>query len=724
MQTPARGLPLLKWISSVCFCYHLASIGSHTVCEQTGMALERCLSARANCGRHRFSNLVVCLSALSLLIFGIPGWAQQRATVDLSKASLEDLMNVQVTSASKKEEKLSHVPAAIFVITQEEIRRSGARNIPDLLRMVPGLDVAQINANTWAISARGFNGQLANKMLVMIDGRTVYDPSFAGVYWDSQDVVLEDIDRIEVIRGPGAAIWGTNAVNGVINIITKSSKDTQGVLLTGGSGNVEQGFGTVQYGGKIGKRATYRVFGNYFNRAGFRNRAGEEAADGWDMKHTGFRTDWEASDRDSLTLEGDLYGGVKGQPYPPGYDLRPPYSTPAFTSIMDFSGGNVLGRWTRKVRPGSEMRLQMYFDRISRADVIEPELRSTFDVDFQHHLLLGSRHDVVWGFGYRNNWDHLSPNPTQSFTPVAFSSAIENVFFQDEINLVKDRLWLTAGTKVEHNYFTGFEVEPTVRLLWTPGKRHTLWTAFSKATKTPARGEEDIRLNLEAFPVSGDQVALLSFFGKSGLDSEVLKAYEFGYRYEPNKSISLDIASFYNVYDRLRNLEPGTFFFEAVPLPPHLVAPLTYDGKAFGSTYGAEASLGWQVRKFWSLQGGYTWFVPLIKLDPTSLDVFTITEIDGGAPRNQFQVRSYLDLPHRFELDTSLYRVGRLAAGAIPAYTRLDVRLGWRPNKWTELSVVGQNLFDPRHPEFQALVQTVVTTQVRRSVYGKVTWRF
>ena len=722
MQTPENNRPMPKWISSVCFYLHLALI--HTVFDLACLVLRRAGPERANCRRHRSFNRAACLYVLLLMMFGIPGWAQERATVDLSKASLEDLMNVRVTSVSKKEEKLSHVPAAIFVITQEEIRRSGATNIPDLLRMVPGLDVAQINANTWAVSARGFNGQIANKMLVMIDGRTVYDPSFSGVFWDSQDVVLEDIDRIEVIRGPGAAMWGTNAVNGVINIITKSSKDTQGVLLTGGGGNVEQGFGTAQYGGKIGKDATYRIFGNSFNRAGFLNRAGLEAADGWRMNHGGFRADWEVSARDSLTLEGDLYGGVKGQPYPLGYALQPPYSTPAFTSIMDFSGGNVLGRWTRKVRPGSEMSLQMYFDRISRADVLAPELRSTFDVDFQHHLVLGSRHDVVWGFGYRNNRDHMSPNPTVSFMPAAFSSSIENAFFQDEINLVKDRLWLTVGTKVEHNYYTGFEVEPSVRLLWTPGKRHTFWTAFSKANQTPARSDENIRFNIAAFRISDTQTVPLSFFGKSGLDSEELKAYEFGYRFEPNESISLDITSFYNVYDRLRNIEPGTPFLEPAPPPPHLVIPLEYAGKAYGSTHGTEALLGWKVMTFWTLQGGYTWFVSSIRLNPSSLDTLTAAEINNEAPRNQFQIRSYLDLPHRFTLDTSLYRVGRLATGSIPAYTRVDIRLGWRPNKWTELSVVGQNLLDPRHPEFQNLFQTVVTTQVQRSVYGKVTWRF
>lgn len=653
-----------------------------------------------------------------------PGARGQNAPPDLAGASLEDLMNVEVTSVAKKEQRLSKVAAAIFVLSREDIRRSGATNIPDLLRMVPGVEVAQITSNTWAISARGFNGQFANKLLVLIDGRVVYDPSNSGVYWDAQDVVLEDVERIEVIRGPGATVWGTNAVNGVINVITKSSASTQGGMITGGGGSVEQGFGTVRHGGTIGKRGHYRVFGRYFNRGSFDKLSGRNAADGWDMRHGGFRTDWGVSARDSMTVEGDIYWGVKGEPYSSVASLAPPFSTRPFTSIKDYSGGNLLARWNHTLKGGSEASLQAYFDRIVRVDSTNPELRNTFDLDFKHHLTLGSRHDIVWGGGYRRNSDALTGSFRISFNPPRFASAIENVFIQDEINLVRDVLWLTAGTKVEHNEFSGVEVEPGVRLLWTPSDKHTLWVAYSRADRTPARSDHFLRVNLAAFPTGSGGVALLSRFGNPQLTAESLNAYEFGYRAKPHRRFSLDLATFYNTYSNLRTSEPGAPFFEATPPPAHLVFPLTFANNMFGSAYGAEASADWKPTRFWTLQGGYAWFVASLKLAATSRDSSTISQTDGGAPRNQFQLHSQFDLPHHFEFDTAVYRVGRLATGKIPAYTRLDARLGWRVAERMELSIVGQNLLDPRHQEFNAQVQSFVTTQPERSVYGQMTWRF
>lgn len=685
-----------------------------------------------NTGPARYGTLRACrwftrcaaLCALGLAALATTAWAQTKPPTDLSEVSLEDLMNTKVTSVSKKEQKLSRTAAAIYVITQEGIRRSGATNIPDLLRMVPGVDVAQITANSWAISARGFNGQFANKMLVLIDGRTVYDPSISSVFWDAQDLVLEDIERIEVIRGPGATVWGTNAVNGVINIITKSSKETQGGLLRGGGGSVEQGFGTLRYGGKIGEHATYRVFGKYFNRGSFDNLSGQNAADGWNMRHGGFRTDWDISDRDSMTIQGDIYGGVKGEPYPAGPSMTPPFFTSPFTSMKDYSGGNVLARWNHKLQGGSEMSVQTYFDRIARVDSTDPELRSTFDVDFQHHLTLGNRHDIVWGGGYRNNSDSLTGSFRISFHPNRFTSAVENVFVQDDINLVGDKLWITAGTKVEHNMFSGFEVEPCVRLIWTPSKRHTVWLAYSHANRIPARGFDDLRINLAAFPGQGGVVNLVSILGNPQLKSEGLNAYELGYRFEPNKRLSLDIATFYNSYQHLRTWEPGTPFFETTPPPPHFVIPQVFNSKMFGSTYGAEMSAEWNVAKFWTLAGGYAWFVPSLKLEPTSHDTISVSEAEGEAPRNQFQVRSQLNLPHRLEFDTAIYQVGRLAFGNVPGYTRLDARLGWHVAERTELSIVGQNLLDPQHPEFVAQTQSLASTQPKRSVFGEITWRF
>ena len=651
------------------------------------------------------------------------GRAPTKPKAQLSEVTLEDLMNIEVTSVSKKEQKLSKVAAAIFVITQEDIRRSAARSIPELLRMVPGVTVGQINSSTWAITARGFNGQFANKLLVLIDARTVYDPSNSGVYWDAQDTILEDIERIEVIRGPGATVWGTNAVNGVINIITKQAKDTQGGLLVGGGGSYEQG-GSLRYGGKFGQRGHYRVFGKYLNRGSFDDFSDRDLGDDWHVKRSGFRTDWELSDRNSLTVQGDIYGGERGTPYGIGAALTPPFFTAPRTDNQKNSGGNLLARWSHTFRRGSEMRLQTYFDRISRVEPTDPELRSTFDVDFQHHVPLGSRHDVVWGFGYRYNADHMAGSFRVSFNPERFSSSVASGFIQDEINLVQNKVWLTAGTKIEHNVFSGVEVQPSVRLLWAPSNRHTLWGSYSNAIRIPARSFNHLRVNVAAFPGQGGVVSLISIFGNPQLDSEDLDAYEVGYRFQPQKRLSFDIAAFFNDYNHLRSAESGVPFFEASPPPPHLVIPQIFGSNLFGTTYGAEASVEWAATKFWKLHGGYAWFVPSMELEPASGDTSSIFEVEGGTPRNQFQVRSQFTLPHGLEFDTAVYRVGRLSAGGIPAYTRIDSRFAWRFAERMELSVAAQNLLDPRHPEFSALAQSYVSGQPKRSVYGSFTWRF
>jgi iron complex outermembrane recepter protein len=643
---------------------------------------------------------------------------------DLTTVSLEDLMNMQVTSVSKKDQKLSRTAAAVYVITQEQIRRSGATTIPDLLRLVPGVQVAQIDANTWAITCRGFNGQFANKLLVLIDGRTVYDETNSGVYWDSQDTVLEDIDRIEVVRGPGATIWGTNAVNGVINIFTKSSKDTQGGLLTAGGGSTEQGFGTLRYGEKIGQHAAYRVFGKYFNRGGFDDLARRKAGDSWGMNRGGFRTDWDISQRDSITVQGDIYDGPKGQPYGPTPTLTPPFSTSSGRVVKDTDGGNVLARWNHTLRGGSEMRLQAYFDRVTRTDDVDPELVSTVDLDFQHHLAVGRRQDIVWGLGFRHSSDHLSGSFKVSFQPERLSGHRSSAFAQDEINVVENKVWLTLGAKIEDKQFTGPKVQPNVRLLWTPNNQHTVWLAYSRADRVPSRVDENLRVNLTAFPGPGGVVSLVRLLGNSQIGSENLAAYEFGYRLQPNKQLSLDFAGFYNKYANVTTDEHGTAFFEASPAPAHLVIPLQFGNKMFGATYGSEASAEWRVTRFWTLQGGYAWFVPSLKLDPSSTDQISVAYRNNETPRNQFQAGSRLTLRHGIDFDANLYRVGRLAYGNIPTYNRVDARLGWQVMERMELSLVGQNLLDPRHPEFNGFDQNLQPTQAKRGVYGQVTWRF
>src|ERR1700686_401765 len=406
--------------------------------------------------------------ALTLLVLSGAGFAQQQ---DLTQLSLEDLMNTKVTSVSKKEQSLSRTAAAIFVISAEDIRRSGATNIPDLLRVVPGVDVAQINANSWAISARGFNHQFSDKLLVVVDGRTVYTPLFGGVYWDTQDVPMEDIERIEVVRGPGGTVWGSNAVNGVINIITKKAAETQGALLTGGEGTQAQGFGTVQYGGKIKEDTSYRIFAKYPNDGHSPDLSGQNADDGWHLLHGGFRVDAKVSKKDSLTTQGDIYTGEEGGTIQHA-TFNPP-SNVTVERLPSLSGGNVLTRWEHIFSSRNDTTVQFYFDRYHREGPVASEHRDTLDFDFQNHIVLGVRQDLIWGAGYRHTADQALGTIDGAFVPVSFAGQLFNAFVQDQIALKPDRVTLYLGSKFENSYFSGFDIEPSVRIAWTPNNRRT-----------------------------------------------------------------------------------------------------------------------------------------------------------------------------------------------------------------------------------------------------------
>ncbi len=476
-------------------------------------------------------------------------------------------MNVEVTSVSKKEQKLSQVAAAIFVITQEDIRRSWATNIPDLLRMVPGLDVGQIDANTWAISARGFNSEFANKLLVLIDGRAAYALLFGGVNWDTQDVPLEDIDRIEVIRGPGGTIWGANAVNGVINIITKRAVDTPGVLAVAGGGTHEREFGTTQYGGKIGNHEDYRIFAKYLNVGHFDDPSGQNADDSWHQLHGGFRVDSELTDHDALTTQGDLYTGNEGSIIVHSI-LFPPYNVNV-ERVARFSGGNVLTRWKHGFSNGSDATLQVYFDRYTRSGPEAHEVRNTVDLDFQHHLGWGTRQDLIWGLGYRYSADQTVGTIDQAYLPANLSGQLFNFFVQDQITLKPDRLSLSAGAKLEDTYFTGFDLEPSARLAWTPNHRHTFWAAISRASQTPTRRRENLNVVLAALPGPVE----ITLLGNPKVKSEHVIAYELGYRTQLNGKLSVDAASFFNVYHDVESAEPQPSFVDTNFTPPLLVRP-------------------------------------------------------------------------------------------------------------------------------------------------------
>lgn len=664
----------------------------------------------------------VMISAL-LAASAAYGQADQSAAPNLSEATLQELMNMEVTSVSKKKEKLSRAAAAVYVITQEDIENSGATNIPDLLRMVPGLDVAQIDANVWAISARGFGSEFADKMLVLIDGRTVYDPLFSGVLWNMQDLPLEDIERIEVIRGPGATVWGSNAVNGVINIITKSSKETKGALVTTGAGTAQGAFGTAQYGGALGRHATYRVYGKYFNRNSFVDSSGDHTADDWHMGRIGFRSDWDLSPKNSLMFEGSGFTGSAGGNWK-GLLSVAPFDFGSFNDVTGLNGQNILARWDHKVSDRSHVSVQVYFERSQLYNTSLSYRRNTADFEFQHHIELGKRNDVVWGFGYRYMTFVTAGGSRIAFDPPRLDTQLYNTFIQDEITLLPDRLWLTLGSKLEHNYFTGFEVEPSIRLLWQPTARQSIWTAVSRATRTPSPTDDDARVSYDEFQSPGGLPALIQLYGNPNFISEDLLAYEAGYRIEPSKRASLDLDTFYNVYDNLRGAVPGKPHLVTGSRPPYLVVPTLISNDMYGRTYGAEVSLDVQASRWWSISPGYALFTGVVRATRTFPGIPSVALGVGESPRHQFQLRSNVDLPRRFSFNAGIYYVDRLPAADVPAYTRADARLSWRAGEGFEISLVGQNLLTPRHLEFSGLEDLILPTEVPRSVYLKTTWRF
>ena len=674
--------------------------------------------------------LLVTAGALGTLLLAVMapvGWAgtMQKAReipLDLTELSLEDLMNIEVTSVSKKAEKLSEATAAIFVITQEDLRQSGVTSIPEALRMVPGLQVARIDANKWAITSRGFNSRFANKLLVLIDGRSVYTPIFSGVYWDMYDVLLEDVERIEVIRGPGATLWGANAVNGIISIITKNARDTRGGLVTLGGGSEERGFGGVRYGGKLGDDVYYRVYAKYFNRDHFVWASGEEAADAWDVLRGGFRMDWEASGSNLLTLQGDVYDGDAGQTFSFVTSLEPPYMR-----MLEFdapiAGGYALGRWEHIFSDASDMALQLYYDRFEREEAIVEGLVNTFDLDFQHRFMLGQWQEIVWGLGYRFISDESDSTFTLSFDPKSRDYDLFSAFVQDEITLAQGRLRLMLGSKFEHNDYTGSEIQPNARLLWMPHERHTGWAAVSRAVRTPNRVSDDVRLQ----GMYGTPPALMVMFGDRDVESEELLAYELGYRVRPTDRLFLDMATFYNIYDELETVEPGTPYFETSPAPGYLVVPVFADNKMDGETYGVELAADWRVLNWWRLRAAYAYLQMQLRLDENSGDVWS-ESMEGRSPRHQFSLLSSMNLPGRLELDLGNRYVDNLPYLDVKSYFSMDVRLGWNVLDNLEVSIVGQNLLDSHHSEFTPQDYTTLPVdlpiEVERGVYGKITCRF
>jgi iron complex outermembrane receptor protein len=644
------------------------------------------------------------------------------AAADLTQMSIEDLMNLEVTSGAKKVEPLQHTAAAIFVITSEDIRRSGATTLPDALRMVPGLDIAQNSGNTWAISSRGFSGASSDKMLVLVDGRTVYSPIFSGVLWDAQDMLLADVERIEVIRGPGAALWGTNAVNGVINIISKNAAKTQGATITAAGGNVEGGYGATQYGGKIGGDGFFRVFAKGFSKDSVPGTAGQGTQDGWNLQHAGFRADWNLTSRDSLTVEGDLFRDSGEGTTDYTTSLAPLIFGP-IPGYLDSSGGDLLARWHRAISQNSEISLQAYYDdQVKDTNFIDTRAK-TFDLEFQHGFAAGKRNDVVWGAGFRVIEIDTRGGIEVSFSPPQITQHLESAFLQDEIELLPGRVRLTLGGRIERGVDSKISFQPDARLLWTASPHQAFWLAASRALRTASITDTSITTTVAPSPGPGGLLIVPVATGIRGFRSEAEDAFQAGYRAQVTSGVSIDGTVFFNRYTHLRSQDAGTPIFEPGPGIPFLLLPVTFNNKISGHTEGIELSGTWKPLSFWKLSGTYTWLDGAFE-DGSTNAAPNATATTLSSPHHQFSVRSSVDLPHRVEIDTSLYRVGPLDATTVGGYYRLDARVGWRISEHLDFSLVGQNLLSPGHFETAFVGGWFAPDSIRRSYYAKFTWSF
>ena len=607
----------------------------------------------------------------------------------LKKMSLEQLMDIEVTSVSKRPEKLSEAASAVQVFTGDDIRRSGATSLPEALRFASNLEVAQIDSRQWAITARGFNNVFADKMLVLLDGRSVYTPLYAGVYWDVQDLMLEDVKRIEVISGPGATQWGANAVNGVINVTTKSAKETQGVLLAGGAGTELRSSGALRYGAQFASDVYYRVYTKYSERDDSVRPSGRNSNDSWHVAQVGFRVDRDAADKDPLTLQGDFYNGSIGQQGPENISVN---------------GGNLLGRWARTLDSNADLKLQAYYDHTHRRipGSFTQDI-DTLDLDFQHHWQPTARNDLVWGVAYRLVRDDIVNTPSNAFLPPRVERNLFSAFAQDEIELLEDRVHATLGSKIEHNDYTGFEVEPSFRLAWTPDKRQTVWAAASRAIRTPSRIDRD--LFSPATPPYRIQ-------GGGKVVSEKLLAFESGYRAQLAPGLALSAAAFVNTYDDLRSLEP---------LTPPLAFPVQASSGLRGRSSGVEFTADWHVTDRWRLRAGQTEM--RVHSEPqagTKGDRGTRDSI-ARDPNRQVSLRSFLALAEKWECDAAVRYVAPINYQMVPGYTEADLRIGWRPAAAWELSLLGQNLVHRHHAEFNI---PGARRELQRAVFVKASCRF
>ncbi|HEX7028568.1 MAG TPA: TonB-dependent receptor [Gammaproteobacteria bacterium] len=630
--------------------------------------------------RALIAGLLGCLLFTPATVFGDENPQLAGLDIDITRLSIEELLNVKITSVSKRPEQITHAPAAVYVLTSEDIRHSGVTSVPEVLRLVPGVHVARIDANKWAVSIRGFNGQTANKLLVLIDGRSIYDPLFSGVLWETKDVMLENIERIEVVRGPGGTLWGANAVNGVINIITKNARQTQGGLVAAGAGTEER-FINWRYGYELAENHYIRVYGKGFEKdPGFVEGGADDRSS---MGQAGFRYDGTLTNSDTLMIRGDFYDGSFG------------YPDEAARGEREGKGGNLLGLWARPLDNGGGMSAQMAYSHTELDDPVLGEVRDTYDFEFQHDLPRIGDHEIIWGVTYRRTHDDIRSSSLLGLTPDHRTDSVTGLFVQDDIALSRS-VYLTVGSKFESNDYTGSEVQPNIRLAWRINSTDTFWAAVSRAVRTPSRLESDFVIQMP----DGS-----TFAGGGNMDSEELVAYETGVRFNLTKELYMGVTAFYNEYDRLFTVEGSTL-----------------GNRAGGNTSGVEVAAVYVPAASWKISVGYSYLNMNLKLDRDSLDdpSTRIAGTEGQNPEHQAFVRLGTRLFKHYELDVAVRYVDELPALNVPSYTVADLRLARRINDNLELSIVGQNLFEDRHFEWGGNQ----VTQVEDSMHIKILYNF
>ncbi len=661
--------------------------------------------------------------AVTLLSAAVPR-AAAAAADDFATMELEDLLDIEVRSVSKRSQKLVDTASAVYVITSEDIRRSGLSSVPELLRLAPGLQVARISANRWAISSRGFNHEFSNKLLVLVDGRSVYTPLFSGVFWDEVDVPVEDIERIEVIRGPGATVWGANAVNGVINIIRKPAEDTPSMAAVS-VGTEERLRSVLRWSRDAGERGHLRFTGQYRDTASQVDPDGHATPDQTSLSRLSMRGDWQLQDRDTLLISSDYYDGAPGvDNFADGALTLAGPGSRVVEGDVSTSGGNVLARWERTWSEAARTSVQAFYTRAERDFLIGHETRDMYDLEWEHEFALGTRQHLVAGGGYRLNADRRGFDFNLRFSPEDDTFAIYNVFLQDEIAVVPDRLSLTLGTKLEWNDFSGWEIQPSGRFLWHVADQQQVWGAVSRAARMPSRADTSLSWLVRSIPSGvGPCPALgltcsVRLTGDEDVESEYLSAYELGYRWQPTGRVTFDLAGFWNSYENVMTFSPTTSL-QVINGVPTLLTDSTRGNDGQASAYGVEAVAQWAVRDGWRVQASYTGLEASASGDGGV--------IEGSSPYHQVKLHSYLDLPANLQLDSAVYLVGHVPYSDVGSNWRFDLRLGWRPRPRLELSVGVQDLLDGGQDEWSDEAFALFPTsriEIQPNYYGKLTWSF